>query len=81
MNQINNRVDEAYEAAAALSGKTYGSVSFEVDGIKYTVRPMRLARKVHDLQKELDAMKKEKFQAVQSMKDSRPLKGMIYDNQ
>ena len=51
---------EAYDNALELAGSVYASVSFEYDGMKYTVEPMRLGRKVRMLEQEIEELKRDK---------------------
>jgi hypothetical protein len=46
-------IEEVYKEAQNLVGKNYCSVSFVYKGQKFTVKPARLARKIHDLEKAL----------------------------
>lgn len=47
---MENTIDNAYERAKALAGKNYARVTFEWNGQTYAVEPLRLARKIHDMQ-------------------------------
>lgn len=46
-------IDTAYNNAVSISKKTNSSVSFDHDGITYTVKPHRLARKIYEMEQEL----------------------------
>jgi hypothetical protein len=49
-------IQNSYDAACELAQKKYARVSFEENGVTWTVEPLRLARKIQTLEKALQRL-------------------------
>jgi hypothetical protein len=51
--RIAQKINEAYEIASIASDTRNMAVSFEIDGVTFTVKPHRLGRKIFELEQRI----------------------------